>query len=104
MATSSHPIHTLPPSVKPASRRTLSNSSSATETRLPATNQPAEPAVETIVLPISGMTCAACQTHVERSLRAAPGVLDATVNLLAHAARVTYEPGQSSPRDLIAVV
>jgi P-type Cu+ transporter len=82
----------------------LSNSSSATETRLPATNQPAEPAVETIVLPISGMTCAACQTHVERSLRAAPGVLDATVNLLAHSARVMYEPKLSSPRDLVTVV
>jgi Cu+-exporting ATPase len=62
------------------------------------------PIVETIVLPINGMTCASCQAHVERSLRAAPGVLDATVNLLAHAARVTYEPGQSSPRDLMAVV
>jgi Cu+-exporting ATPase len=50
------------------------------------------------------MTCAACQAHVERSLRAAPGVLDATVNLLAHSARVMYEPSQSSPRDLLAVV
>jgi P-type Cu+ transporter len=60
--------------------------------------------VETIVLPIQGMTCAACQTHVERSLRAAPGVVDATVNLLAHSARVMYEPTLSSPRDLVAVV
>lgn len=61
-------------------------------------------AVETVVLPIHGMTCAACQAHVERSLRAAPGVMDATVNLLAHSARVTYEPTLSSPRDLVAVV
>lgn len=61
-------------------------------------------AVETIVLPIRGMTCAACQTHVERSLRAAPGVVDATVNLLAHSARVIYAPAQSSARDLVAVV
>jgi Cu+-exporting ATPase len=82
----------------------LSTSSSATETRPAATNQAAEPAVETIVLPISGMTCAACQAHVERSLRAAPGVLDATVNLLAHSARVMYEPKLSSPRDLVTVV
>jgi len=50
------------------------------------------------------MTCAACQTHVERSLRGAPGVRDATVNLLAHSARVMYEPALSSPRDLVAVV
>jgi len=61
-------------------------------------------AVETVVLPIHGMTCAACQAHVERSLRAAPGVLDATVNLLAHSARVMYEPTLSSPRELVAVV
>jgi len=50
------------------------------------------------------MTCAACQSHVERSLRAAPGVIDATVNLLAHSARVMYEPRLSSPLDLVGVV
>ena len=65
---------------------------------------PAESPVETIVLPIHGMTCAACQAHVERSLRAAPGVVDATVNLLAHSARVIYAPGESSPSALVAVV
>jgi Cu+-exporting ATPase len=50
------------------------------------------------------MTCAACQAHVERSLRAAPGVVDATVNLLAHSARVMYAPAESSPNALVAVV
>jgi Cu+-exporting ATPase len=69
---------------------------------IPAPPEPA--AVETIVLPIRGMTCAACQAHVERSLREAPGVQDATVNLLAHSARVIYAPAQSSPHDLVAVV
>ncbi len=63
-----------------------------------------ETPVETIVLPIHGMTCAACQVHVERSLRAAPGVVDATVNLLAHSARVMYTPAESSPNALVAVV
>jgi P-type Cu+ transporter len=60
--------------------------------------------VETIILPVQGMTCAACQAHVERSLRAVPGVQDATVNLLANSARVVYEPAESSPRDLVAAV
>jgi P-type Cu+ transporter len=89
----------------------LSNSPSATETHRnaavttgAAATGPVETAVETIVLPIQGMTCAACQAHVERSLRASPGVLDATVNLLAHSARVMYEPAQSSPQDLVTVV
>ncbi|HEY3988924.1 MAG TPA: heavy metal translocating P-type ATPase [Acidobacteriaceae bacterium] len=81
----------------------MSNSTLTTGPRHPET-APAEAAVETIVLPIQGMTCAACQAHVERSLRAAPGVLDATVNLLAHSARVMYEPARSSPGDLVAVV
>lgn len=61
-------------------------------------------AVETVILPVQGMTCAACQAHVERSLRAVPGVQDATVNLLANSARVMYEPSESSPRDLVAAV
>jgi Cu+-exporting ATPase len=83
----------------------LSNSSSATQTqRTEAIAEPVATSVETVVLPIQGMTCAACQTHVERSLRAAPGVLDATVNLLAHSARVMYEPAQSSLQDLVTVV
>ena len=34
------------------------------------------------------MTCAACQSHVERALRSTAGVSDASVNLLANSARV----------------
>ena len=79
----------------------MSNSAAAPESRPDAT---VKTHVETIVLPIHGMTCAACQAHVERSLRAAPGVVDATVNLLAHSARVMYEPSESSPNALVAVV
>jgi Cu+-exporting ATPase len=87
----------------------LSNSAFTPEAPHPAAAELARKttsltAVETVVLPIHGMTCAACQAHVERSLRAAPGVLDATVNLLAHSARVMYEPTLSSPRELVAVV
>jgi cation transport ATPase len=29
-----------------------------------------------VTLPVGGMTCAACQHHVERALRGQPGVLD----------------------------
>jgi P-type Cu+ transporter len=83
----------------------LSNSSYTPEAPLPTAAETTRgTAVETVILPIHGMTCAACQAHVERSLRAAPGVLDATVNLLAHSARVMYEPTLSSPRELVAVV
>lgn len=74
------------------------------ETRADAQPHAAAPTVETAVLPIHGMTCASCQAHVERSLRATPGVVDATVNLLNHSARVVYEPSRSSLHDLAAAV
>ncbi len=40
-------------------------------------------------LQIAGMSCAACQHHVERALRSVPGVESATVNLLANSAQIT---------------
>ena len=41
-----------------------------------------------IALTIKGMSCAACQIHVQRALEAVPGVESATVNLMAHTAQV----------------
>ena len=46
-----------------------------------------------ITLPVSGMTCAACVRKVEKTLRGLPGVQEATVNLSAGKAGVTYDPG-----------
>ncbi len=65
-----------------------------------------EQAVErtTLSLPITGMTCAACQSHVERALRGASGVEDATVNLMTHTARVVFDPRITAPEALAAVV
>lgn len=40
-------------------------------------------------LQIAGMSCAACQHHVERALRSVPGVESATVNLLASSAQIS---------------
>jgi P-type Cu+ transporter len=55
-------------------------------------------------LPVEGMTCAACQANVQRALRAAPGVADATVNLMLHEAAITFNPEVTSPEDLVAVI
>ncbi|MEO8314854.1 MAG: heavy metal translocating P-type ATPase [Pseudomonadota bacterium] len=41
-----------------------------------------------IDLQITGMTCASCSTRVEKSLRAVPGVVDASVNLATEHATV----------------
>ena len=46
-----------------------------------------------ILLPIKGMTCAACVMHVEHALQETPGVLAATVNLATERAAVSLQPG-----------
>jgi Cu+-exporting ATPase len=47
-----------------------------------------EPVVETIELGVGGMTCASCVAHVEKALRATPGVIEASVNLATERAQV----------------
>lgn len=42
---------------------------------------------------VEGMTCAACQSHVERALREIPGVAEANVSLMMHSAEVRWNPG-----------
>jgi P-type Cu+ transporter len=42
-------------------------------------------------LQIDGMSCAACQQHVERALLSVPGVASANVNLLAHSAQIVSD-------------
>ena len=53
---------------------------------------------------IGGMTCAACQARVQRTLEQEPGVLDASVNLLLKTAAVTYDPAATSPDRLVELV
>ena len=43
----------------------------------------------TIRIPVSGMTCAACQSRVQRTLQQEPGVSDAAVNLMMKSATIT---------------
>jgi len=52
-------------------------------------------------LQIAGMSCAACQIHVEKALLQTPGVHEAHVNLLTHTARVV---GDAPTDKLIAAV
>ena len=49
--------------------------------------------VKRIILPIGGMTCAACVRHVERALNKVDGVISANVNLATERATVEYVPG-----------
>ena len=65
---------------------------------------PAAASEATVTLPVIGMTCAACQSHVERALRSTAGVSEASVNLLTNSARVSFDPAVATAEDLIASV
>lgn len=45
-----------------------------------------------LTLPISGMTCASCVSHVEGALKELPGVSNVTVNLATNKANLTFDP------------
>jgi Cu+-exporting ATPase len=64
---------------------------------------PAAPPVspEKVVIPVSGMTCAACQGRVQRTLSKTPGVVDASVNLMMGNATINYDPSAVSPDALV---
>ena len=54
-----------------------------------------------ITIPVGGMTCAACQSRVQRALGKVDGVHDANVNLMLNNATVTFDPTVVSPQALI---
>ncbi len=67
--------------------------------------QTESPAPVTTRLRVEGMTCAACQSHVEHALREVPGVSEASVNLMTHSAEVTWAAGTTpGATDLEALV
>ena len=59
---------------------------------------------EKIVIPVSGMTCAACQSRVQRTLNKVPGVSDASVNLMMGSATVSYDPSAVPARIRFRVI
>jgi len=77
--------------------------------RLTAAVEPADDgsdadACELITIPVTGMTCAACQARVQRTLAKQPGVEDASVNLMMQSASVKYDPSVITPDDLVQAI
>jgi len=68
------------------------------ETALPSES------VSRVTLRVEGMTCAACVRAVENALCNVPGVREATVNLAAGQAAVTFNPQEASPEELARAV
>ncbi len=59
---------------------------------------------ETIKIGVSGMTCAACQAFVQKTLQKQPGVVDATVSLMTNDATVAFDPAAVSPESLVKTI
>ena len=53
---------------------------------------------------VGGMTCAACQVHVDRAVSKLDGVQSVAVNLLAGSMLVDYDPTQVTPDDICTAV
>ena len=59
---------------------------------------------ESVRIPITGMTCAACSARVQRALQKQPGVADANVNLMLKTATVRFDPETVTPDRLVETI
>jgi Cu+-exporting ATPase len=57
-----------------------------------------------LTIPVTGMSCASCVRRVERALFKKEGVAQASVNLAAERASVTYKPTATSPDELVGAI
>lgn len=70
----------------------------------PNVQQPSTQSTATVDFDITGMTCAACATRIEKGLSKMPGVAQASVNLAMETARIVYQPAEVTPDDMQAKV
>ena len=73
------------------------------ETRSAGTEAPTA-LYERVTIPVTGMTCAACQSFIQKTLGAQGGVQDANVNLMLNNATVTFDPGVTSISSLVDTI
>ncbi len=57
-----------------------------------------------LTLPISGMTCSACSSRLERVLNATDGVINAQISLASETATLVFNPSQISLRDIRQII
>jgi P-type Cu+ transporter len=68
------------------------------------TARPGSSSEESIELPVLGMSCAACQHHVQSALTATAGVVAARVDLMRHRARIAFDPEVVRPQQLVEAI
>src|SRR6266852_1282072 len=59
---------------------------------------------ESVTIAVDGMTCAACQAHVQRALEHTRGVEKAAVNLMTGEATVAFDPEETKPAALLEAI
>jgi P-type Cu+ transporter len=57
-----------------------------------------------VTVPVSGMTCAACTSRVQRALEKTSGVREASVNLMTNNAVISFDETAVTPERLVEVI
>jgi P-type Cu+ transporter len=65
---------------------------------------PDGPDTARVSVPVTGMTCAACSSRVQRALERTAGVREASVNLMTRNAAIAYDPAAVTPARLVDVI
>lgn len=60
--------------------------------------------MKSLTIPVGGMTCSACQGHVQQALEEVPGVQSASVSLLTNEATVVFDPAIATPVAMVAAI
>jgi P-type Cu+ transporter len=68
------------------------------------TSEEDAPDAANLYLALTGMTCASCSARIERVLKAADGVREASVNLATESANVVYDPRVVRPSMLLQLI
>jgi len=76
----------------------LSDSENAVEGKM------ASPGTESLTLPVIGMSCAACQHHVENALNGTAGVKSAHVDLMSNRASIVFDPKEATADQLVDAI
>ena len=63
-----------------------------------------ETKIQTLTLPVEGMTCASCVARVEKVLTRIDGVENTTVNLATEKATIKFDPSKVTPEQFAKVV
>lgn len=60
--------------------------------------------LQRVVIPVGGMTCAACSIAVRHALKGVNGVASAHVSVVKKTATVDYEASKTNPKQLVAAI